>query len=178
MFYHQPISARAPSHLGNTGVQGNTQSLKGFSGHTMTINWTAFTPWSALLGGMLIGLAAAMFVLLNGRIAGISGVLGGLLKPLRGDIAWRAAFVLGLIGAPLMYSLFTVLPALQIEAGYGTLIVAGLLVGVGTRYGSGCTSGHGVCGLSRLSPRSLAATVTFMAAGFSAVFVLRHLLKI
>lgn len=144
----------------------------------MTINWTAFTPWSALLGGMLIGLAAAMFALLNGRIAGISGVLGGLLKPVRGDIAWRTAFVLGLVGAPLVYRLFAMLPAVQIEAGYGALIVAGLLVGVGTRYGSGCTSGHGVCGLSRLSPRSLAATVTFMAAGFATVFVLRHLLKI
>ncbi len=144
----------------------------------MTINWTAFTPWSALLGGMLIGLAAAMFALLNGRIAGISGVLGGLLKPVRGDIAWRAAFVLGLVGAPLVYALFAVLPAVQIEAGDGALIIAGLLVGVGTRYGSGCTSGHGVCGLSRMSPRSLVATVTFMAAGFATVFVLRHLLKI
>lgn len=144
----------------------------------MTINWTAFTPWSALLGGMLIGLAAAMFALLNGRIAGISGVLGGLLKPVRGDIAWRAAFVLGLVGAPLVYALFAVLPAVHIEAGDGALIIAGLLVGVGTRYGSGCTSGHGVCGLSRLSPRSLVATVTFMAAGFATVFVLRHLLKI
>lgn len=144
----------------------------------MTINWNAFTPWSALLGGMLIGLAAALFVLLNGRIAGISGVLGGLLRPVRGDIAWRAAFVLGLVGAPLAYALFAVLPAVQIEAGYGTLIVAGLLVGVGTRYGSGCTSGHGVCGLSRLSPRSLAATLAFMGAGFATVFVLRHLLKI
>ena len=115
---------------------------------------------------------------LNGRIAGISGVLGGLLKPVRGDIAWRAAFVLGLVGAPLVYALFAVLPAVQIEAGDGALIIAGLLVGVGTRYGSGCTSGHGVCGLSRMSPRSLVATVTFMAAGFATVFVLRHLLKI
>ncbi|MES1978416.1 MAG: YeeE/YedE family protein [Pseudomonadota bacterium] len=144
----------------------------------MTINWNAFTPWSALLGGMLIGLAAALFALLNGRIAGISGVLGGLLRPVRGDIAWRAAFVLGLIGAPLVYALFAVLPAVQIEAGYGALIVAGLLVGVGTRYGSGCTSGHGVCGLSRMSPRSLVATAAFMGAGFVTVFVLRHLLKI
>jgi uncharacterized membrane protein YedE/YeeE len=144
----------------------------------MTINWNAFTPWSALLGGMLIGLAAALFALLNGRIAGISGVLGGLLKPVRGDVGWRAAFVLGLVVAPLVYALFKALPAVQIEAGYGALIIAGLLVGVGTRYGSGCTSGHGVCGLSRLSPRSLMATATFMAAGFATVFVLRHLLKI
>ena len=141
----------------------------------MNINWNAFTPWSALLGGMLIGLAAAMFALLNGRIAGISGVLGGLLKPARGDIGWRAAFIAGLVGAPLVYALFAALPAVQIDAGYGALVVAGLLVGVGTRYGSGCTSGHGVCGLSRLSPRSLVATATFMGAGFITVFLLRHL---
>ena len=144
----------------------------------MTINWTAFTPWSALAGGMLIGLAAVMFALLNGRIAGISGVLGGLLKPVRGDVAWRAAFILGIVGAPLVYGLFSALPFIQIDAGYGLLIAAGLLVGVGTRYGSGCTSGHGVCGLARLSPRSLVATLSFMSAGFATVFVIRHLLEI
>ena len=144
----------------------------------MTINWTAFTPWSALAGGMLIGLAAVMFALLNGRIAGISGVLGGLLKPVRGDVAWRAAFILGIVGAPLVYGLFSALPFIQIDAGYGLLIAAGLLVGVGTRYGSGCTSGHGVCGLARLSPRSLVATLSFMSAGFATVFVMRHLLGI
>ena len=142
----------------------------------MTINWNAFTPWSALAGGMLIGLAAVMFALLNGRIAGISGVLGGLLKPVRGDIAWRAAFIMGIVVAPLAYSLFTALPAIQIDAGYGLLIAAGLLVGIGTRYGSGCTSGHGVCGLSRLSPRSLVATGAFMAAGFATVFIVRHVI--
>ena len=141
----------------------------------MFIDWNTFTPWSALAGGVLIGLAAAMFVLLNGRIAGISGVIGGLLKPARGDVAWRAAFILGLIGAPLVYMLFAALPTLQIEAGYGALTMAGLLVGIGTRYGSGCTSGHGVCGLSRLSPRSLVATATFMGAGFLTVFIIRHL---
>lgn len=141
----------------------------------MSIDWNTFTPWSALAGGMLIGLATAIFALLNGRIAGISGVIGGLLKPARGDVAWRAAFILGLVGAPLVYMLFTVLPTLQIDAGYGALGLAGLLVGVGTRYGSGCTSGHGVCGLSRLSPRSLVATATFMGAGFLTVFVIRHL---
>lgn len=141
----------------------------------MSIDWNAFTPWSSLAGGVLIGIAAAMFALLNGRIAGISGVLGGLLRPVKGDVAWRAAFVLGLAGAPLVYSVFTALPTLQIDAGYGSLVGAGLLVGVGTRYGSGCTSGHGVCGLSRLSPRSLAATFVFMAAGFATVYVLRHL---
>lgn len=141
----------------------------------MSIDWNAFTPWSSLLGGMLIGLAAAMFVLLNGRIAGISGVLGGLLTPLRGDVLWRVAFIGGIVITPLAYSLFQVLPPVQIDADYAALVVAGLLVGVGTRYGAGCTSGHGVCGLSRLSLRSLAATATFMGAGFATVFVLRHL---
>ena len=144
----------------------------------MTIAWNVFTPWSALIGGMLIGLAVAMFALLNGRIAGISGVLGGLLKPTRGDIGWRVAFIGGLVSASLVYSLFAALPAVQIDASYAALVVAGLLVGVGTRYGAGCTSGHGVCGLSRLSPRSLVATLTFMGAGFVTVFVLRHLFSI
>ncbi len=141
----------------------------------MTIDWNSFTPWASLAGGLIIGIAAAMFIMLNGRIAGISGVLGGLLTPARGDVSWRVAFVAGLVGAPLLYALAAELPRPQIDAGYGALIVAGLLVGVGTRYGSGCTSGHGVCGISRLSPRSLAATATFMAAGFFTVFVLRHL---
>ncbi len=144
----------------------------------MSVDWNAFTPWSALAGGVLIGIAAAMFALLNGRIAGISGVIGGLLKPTPGDVAWRAAFVVGLLSAPLVYSLFAVLPELHIAAPSGTLVLAGLLVGIGTRYGSGCTSGHGVCGLSRLSPRSLVATGTFMGAGFVTVYVIRHLLGI
>lgn len=144
----------------------------------MTIAWNVFTPWTALIGGMLIGLAAAMFALLNGRIAGISGVLGGLFKPTRGDIGWRLAFIGGLVGASLVYRLFAVLPAVQIDASYAALVVAGLLVGVGTRYGSGCTSGHGVCGLSRLSPRSLVATLSFMGAGFVTVYVVRHLFGI
>jgi uncharacterized membrane protein YedE/YeeE len=142
----------------------------------MTIDWNSFTPWTALSGGALIGIAAAMFVLLNGRIAGISGVLGGLLKPRRGDVAWRVAFVGGLIVAPLLYTVLFGRPTALIDTSYGALVVAGLLVGVGTRYGSGCTSGHGVCGLSRLSPRSLAATGTFMAAGFATVYVIRHML--
>ena len=144
----------------------------------MTIAWNVFTPWTALIGGMLIGLAAAMFALLNGRVAGISGVLGGLFNPTRGDIGWRVAFVGGLVVAPLVYGLFATLPAVQIDASYVALVVAGLLVGVGTRYGYGCTSGHGVCGLSRLSPRSLVATLAFMGAGFVTVFVLRHLFSI
>lgn len=141
----------------------------------MTIDWNAFTPWSALAGGALIGLAAAMFALINGRIAGISGVIGGLLRPVRGDSAWRVAFLAGLGAAPLVYLAFAPLHPPQIDAGYGMLVIAGLLVGIGTRYGSGCTSGHGVCGLARLSPRSLAATATFMAAGFVTVYLLRHL---
>ena len=144
----------------------------------MLIAWSDFTPWSALAGGFLIGLAAAMFVLLNGRIAGVSGVIGGLLKPSRGDIAWRVAFIAGLVGAPVLYGLIATLPVLRIDASYGALSLAGLLVGVGTRYGSGCTSGHGVCGLARLSPRSLAATPLFMGAGFATVFVTRHVVGI
>lgn len=141
----------------------------------MTIDWPAFTPWAALAGGAIIGAAAAMFVLLNGRIAGISGIVGGLLRPAGGDVAWRLAFVAGLVAAPTAYALFARLPTPQIDASYGALVVAGLLVGVGTRYASGCTSGHGVCGLSRLSPRSIVATALFMAAGFVTVFLMRHL---
>ncbi|MGJ7566740.1 YeeE/YedE family protein [Variovorax sp. GB1R11] len=144
----------------------------------MSIDWSHFTPLAALAGGVLIGIAAAMFALLNGRIAGISGVLGGLLRPAKGDRAWRIAFVLGLVGAPALYLLAAALPKPQIDAGYGALILAGLLVGIGTRYGSGCTSGHGVCGLSRMSPRSLVATAAFMGAGFATVFITRHLLGI
>jgi uncharacterized membrane protein YedE/YeeE len=142
----------------------------------MTIDVTNFTPLSALAGGALIGLATAMFLLLNGRIAGISGIVGGLLRPARGDIGWRVAFVLGLILAPLLFALFAPLPAVRVDAGNGLLVLAGLLVGVGTRYGSGCTSGHGVCGMSRLSPRSMVATAAFMLAGFATVFVVRHVL--
>jgi uncharacterized membrane protein YedE/YeeE len=142
----------------------------------MSIDWPHFTPWQALAGGMLIGVAAVLLVLFTGRIAGISGIAGGLLRPRRGDIDWRLAFIGGLVLAPLAWGVFAALPEARIDAGYGTLVVAGLLVGVGTRYGAGCTSGHGVCGLSRLSPRSLVATLGFMAAGFVTVFVARHLL--
>lgn len=142
----------------------------------MTIDWTNFTPWSSLAGGVLIGLATAMFLLLNGRIAGISGILGGLLRPIKGDIGWRVAFVAGLIFSPIAYSVAAPLPAVQIDISAASLIMAGLLVGIGTRYGSGCTSGHGVCGLSRLSPHSMVATAMFMLAGFVTVFVTRHLI--
>jgi len=144
----------------------------------MSVDWNAFTPWSSFGGGMLIGLAAALFVLLNGRIAGISGVLGGLLTPLRGDVLWRVAFIGGMVAAPLAYSVVLALPSVQIDAGYAALVTAGLLVGVGTRYGAGCTSGHGVCGLSRLSLRSLVATGAFMGAGFVTVYVLGHLINL
>lgn len=142
----------------------------------MHIDWNAFTPWASLAGGIVIGIAVAMFILLNGRIAGISGVLGGLLRPVRGDVSWRVAFIAGLAGSPLVYALATVVPRPQIDAGYAALVVAGLLVGIGTRYGSGCTSGHGVCGLSRFSLRSLVATVAFMVSGFVTVFVVRHVI--
>ena len=141
------------------------------------IDWTHFTPWTSLAGGLLIGTAAAMFLLLNGKIAGISGILGGLLRPTAGDTGWRVAFLLGLVAAPLLYQLVAPLPVVQIDAGTTLLVVAGLLVGLGTRYGSGCTSGHGVCGLSRLSPRSMVATAAFMASGFVTVFVVRHLIN-
>lgn len=141
----------------------------------MSIDWTHFTPWSSLAGGLLIGLATALLLLLSGRIAGISGIVGGLLRPGKGDVAWRVAFVLGLFAAPLVFVLAMPLPRVTIDASTTTLIIAGLLVGVGTRYGSGCTSGHGVSGLSRGSRRSIVATASFMVAGFLTVFAVRHL---
>lgn len=140
------------------------------------IDWINFTPWTALSGGLLIGLAAAVFVLFNGRIAGISGILGGLLRPVRDDVGWRLAFLGGLVAAPVLYGLVSALPAVTVDAGNGTLVAAGLLVGLGTRYGAGCTSGHGVCGISRGSPRSLVATAVFMFAGFVTVYLVRHAL--
>jgi uncharacterized membrane protein YedE/YeeE len=144
----------------------------------MTLDWINFTPWTALTGGILLGIASAAFILLNGRVLGISGIVGGLLAPRRGDIGWRLSFLLGLLLAPTALTLWApgLIRAPRIDAGTLTLIAAGLLVGFGTRYGSGCTSGHGVCGLSRLSPRSLVATLAFMAAGFATVFVIRHLI--
>lgn len=142
----------------------------------MTIDWLSFTPWSALTGGVLIGIAASLFALFNGRIAGISGIVGGLLTPVKGDVLWRLLFVLGIVLAPLLWQAVAALPPMVIEAEYPLLIAAGLLVGISTRYGAGCTSGHGVCGISRLSPRSLVATLAFMASGFATVFVMRHVL--
>jgi hypothetical protein len=140
----------------------------------MSLNWLEFTPWASLSGGLLIGLAAGIFILFSGRIAGVSGILGGLLVPSRGDAAWRVAFLAGLIFSPVIYRTLFALPDINIAASLPVLIVAGLLVGFGTRLGSGCTSGHGVCGLSRLSPRSLIATIVFMTAGFMTVFMVRH----
>lgn len=142
----------------------------------ITVDWQAFTPWSALLGGVLIGLAAAGFMLLNGRIAGISGILGELLTGAGSDRTWRIAFLVGMLVAPLISWVLFSLPAIEINAGLPMIIVAGLLVGLGTRYGSGCTSGHGVCGLSRVSPRSLMATIAFMTAGFITVYLIRHVI--
>lgn len=143
---------------------------------TMSIDWAAFSPVSAAIGGVVIGIAVAMLLLLNGRVAGISGIVGGLLRPAPGDVAWRLAFIAGLVAAPLFFSAAGKAPAVVIDAGFPTLVVAGFIVGLGTRYGAGCTSGHGVCGVSRLSPRSIVATLAFMASGFATVFVLRHLI--
>jgi hypothetical protein len=142
----------------------------------MRIDWLHFTPWASLSGGILIGLATALLLLANGRVAGVSGILGGLLRPARGDVAWRIAFVLGLFVAPIVWLAMRAMPPAQIDHSPALLAIGGLLVGVGTRFGSGCTSGHGVCGIARLSPRSLLATACFMAAGFVTVFVVRHVL--
>ena len=147
----------------------------------MTIDWLHFTPWASLAGGLILGVASAMFILINGRILGISGILGGLLPPKVGDTFWRIAFLLGLFAAPSVFHLVVPAPyitAPRIDAAEFTVVAAGLLVGIGTRYASGCTSGHGVCGLSRLSPRSLVATVSFMFSGFVMVYVMRHLFAI
>jgi len=145
----------------------------------MTIDWAHFTPWASLTGGIVLGVASALFILINGRILGVSGILGGLLPPKLGDTSWRIAFLLGLFAAPTVFHALVPVEyiiAPRIEAAEWMVVVAGLLVGIGTRYASGCTSGHGVCGLSRLSPRSLVATASFMSAGFMSVYVVRHLI--
>jgi len=145
----------------------------------MNLDWAHFTPWASLSGGVILGIASAIFILVNGRILGISGILGGLLPPKAGDTTWRIAFLLGFAAAPTVFhavvpAQYTVAP--RIDATALMVVVAGLLVGIGTRYASGCTSGHGVCGLSRLSPRSLVATASFMGAGFAAVYAMRHVI--
>ncbi|MFJ3044772.1 YeeE/YedE family protein [Herbaspirillum chlorophenolicum] len=142
----------------------------------MHIDWAHFTPAFSLAGGIAIGLAAAALILFNGRIAGISGILGGLLRAATGERAWRAAFIAGLVAAPLAAAALGWRVPLHIDAGWPAVIVAGFMVGLGTRYAAGCTSGHGVCGISRGALRSIAATATFMTAGFVTVFVLRHVL--
>ena len=131
----------------------------------MSIDFVHFTPGWALAGGLLIGLAAAVLILFNGRVCGISGIVGGLLKPKRDDSAWRLAFLVGMMGAPLLFRYLDRLPILDVQAGWSTILIAGFLVGIGTRYAGGCTSGHGVCGLARGSLRSLLATLTFMTVG-------------
>jgi uncharacterized membrane protein YedE/YeeE len=133
-----------------------------------------FTPWSALAGGVLIGLSAALLWILNGRVAGISGIVGQLLHPAAGDARWRLMFVLGLVGGGALVAALHPGSFDLPHGGTGALLLGGLLVGFGTRLGNGCTSGHGLCGMSRLSPRSIVATVVFMAVGMATVFVVRH----
>ncbi len=140
----------------------------------MQIDWNHFEPMRALGGGVLIGLSASAMILLPGRIAGVSGIVGGLMPPRRGDVAWRMAFVLGLLVAPMAASLWRAPEPPGLSANILLLAAAGALVGFGARLGSGCTSGHGVCGLARLSPRSLAATATFMGVAFATAFLSRH----
>jgi uncharacterized protein len=142
----------------------------------MSVDWQHFTPWTSLGGGILIGVAAGLLILTSNRILGVSGIVGGLFKPKPGDAGWRLFFILGLFLAPLAWRSLAALPAPPINTSSAVLAIAGVLVGFGTRLGSGCTSGHGVCGLSRLSPRSLVATALFMLAGFATVFVARHVI--
>ena len=143
----------------------------------MQIDWISFTPVPSLLGGMILGVAAALYVLLHGRILGISGIVSGLLHPKLTDTAWRLSLVLGLITAPFLGALFFgIFPVVEIDSSWLAIGIAGLLVGFGAQYGSGCTSGHGICGLSSLSPRSMVATLSFMLAGFITVFVIRHMI--
>ena len=143
----------------------------------MQIDWLAFTPVPALLGGIMLGMAATLYILLHGRILGISGIISGFLSPKSGDVNWRLILVLGILSAPFWAAmLFDIHTKAVIDADWLAIVIAGLLVGFGANYGSGCTSGHGICGLSRLSPRSLVATLTFMGAGFLMVFVIRHVL--
>ena len=141
----------------------------------MQIDYAHFTPITSLLGGALIGLAAGLLVLLAGKIAGIAGIVGGIVNGAK-DSSWRILFVLGLLISPWIWQLFAPLPSLEMVTSIPGLILAGLLVGIGTRYANGCTSGHGICGLSRFSLRSLIAVVAFMGTGFITVFIIKHLL--
>jgi len=137
-----------------------------------------FTPISALIGGALIGLSAAILLAMNGRLAGISGIIAGLVPPRQDDGAWRILFIVGLIGGAGGWLALTGGPVVAFDVGWLALVIGGLLTGIGTRIGAGCTSGHGVCGLARLSPRSIVATVTFVAVGGLTVFVSRHLIGV
>jgi uncharacterized membrane protein YedE/YeeE len=144
---------------------------------SVQIDWIHFTPWSSLMGGILLGIAAGVLFLNSGRILGITGILEGLLTPKSDDSSWRLVFLLGMLSAPLAAKFLLpagLLQAPRMDANWAMVIAAGLLVGFGTRWGAGCTSGHGICGLSRLSGRSLVATLSFMGAGFVTVFVVRH----
>ncbi len=142
----------------------------------LIIDWPAFTPLSAMLGGVIIGLATTVLLIVTGRVAGISGIVGGLFRLSQGDRGWRIAFIAGLLMAPWIYHWIAVLPPVEIRTSYGLLVLAGLIVGIGTRYGSGCTSGHGVCGLSRLSPRSIVATIIFITTAMATTYVIRHII--
>jgi uncharacterized protein len=141
----------------------------------MVIDVANFTPVSALIGGLLIGLAATMLLLVNGRIAGVSGIAGGLVKPAPGEAGWRLMFVLGLVIGAGAYGLVAGVP-IRIDASLPVIVLGGLLVGFGTQLGSGCTSGHGVCGIARLSPRSITATAVFMLSAGVTVFLVRHVI--
>lgn len=141
----------------------------------MEIDWAHFTPWASLAGGVTIGLAAAALLLLSGRTLGVSGIFYGAMTGLGPEFRWRATFLLGLLAAPTVLMIFLTPTPPSFDMPMPQVVLAGLLVGFGARLGSGCTSGHGVCGLSRLSPRSLVATPTFMLAGFLTVYVIRHL---
>ena len=142
----------------------------------MMENWQTTPILYALAGGLFIGVAATLLILINGRIAGISGILGGLLQPTRGNIAWRVCFLLGLVISPILYSLTLPLPVVEIAANDWRILLAGLMVGIGTRFSAGCTSGHGVCGIGRLSIRSIMATITFIATGMLTVYFTQHYL--
>ena len=175
--------ARDDLHQGATaGVQDTTPWFErhqsdalGFRG--MVVSMEHFTPISAAFGGTLIGISAALLWLTNGRIAGISGIIGSLWSPRTGDVAWRIAFIIGLVASPVLYAAAGgTIPKITLPASSAVVITAGLLVGFGTRLGGGCTSGHGVCGLARLSPRSLTATALFMTTAIATSFILRHLI--
>ena len=168
---------QAPSRLRDNGVfwhLSRARSIPRPGDALMTIDWSHLTLFASLLGGSVIGLAAALFMILHGRIMGVSGILSGFVKPLKGDRVWRFTFLAGLVSAPLLAQALGLLTPGRIEAGYGQLILAGLLVGFGTTLGSGCTSGHGVCGIARLSPRSIIATLVFVGAGIATVALMRQ----